>query len=119
MANNNPTQNKNHAGDHFDQPLTAEEVEASLARLDPAWQSEDMISVSREITGRNFLDVVKLISQIAELAEAEDHHPDLYLHNYKQLRITLSTHSVGGLSEKDFILAAKIDELLTAATPGV
>ena len=54
-----------------------------------------------------------LIDKIAPLAEADDHHPDLHLTGYKRLLIELSTHAIGGLSENDFILAAKINEILT------
>jgi 4a-hydroxytetrahydrobiopterin dehydratase len=50
--------------------------------------------------------------QIAAIAEEEGHHPDLRLHSYKFLEVTLTTHAIKGLSENDFILAAKIDELL-------
>ncbi len=63
---------------------------------------------------RDFLDAVNLIQRIAPIAEAEDHHPDLHLTGYRRLTIELSTHAIGGLSENDFILAAKIDQLLSA-----
>ena len=71
-------------------------------------------SIRRTVTCKNFLDAVALIQRIAPIAEAEDHHPDLHLTNYKKLTIELSTHAIGGLSENDFILAAKIDQVLTA-----
>jgi 4a-hydroxytetrahydrobiopterin dehydratase len=48
---------------------------------------------------------------VAELAEAENHHPDLHLEGYRNVTIEIWTHAIGGLSENDFILAAKIDEL--------
>jgi 4a-hydroxytetrahydrobiopterin dehydratase len=51
------------------------------------------------------------------LAEAEAHHPDLHITGYRHLTIELSTHAIGGLSENDFILAAKIDELLKFEFP--
>ena len=59
----------------------------------------------------DFLAAVQFIRRIARLAEAEDHHPDLYLTHYRKLKIEISTHAIGGLSENDFILAAKIDKL--------
>jgi 4a-hydroxytetrahydrobiopterin dehydratase len=52
------------------------------------------------------------VNQIGELAEADGHHPDLHITGYRKLKIDLTTHAIGGLSENDFILAAKIDELL-------
>ena len=54
---------------------------------------------------------VGFINKIAAIAEGEDHHPDLRLTGYRKLRIDLSTHAIGGLSENDFILAAKINEV--------
>ncbi len=70
-------------------------------------------ALRKTVTCKNFLDAVVLIQKIAPIAEAEDHHPDLHLTRYKRLTIELSTHAIGGLSENDFILAAKIDQLLT------
>jgi len=71
--------------------------------------------LTRTIKAKNFKDVISLVNVIAELAEAEGHHPDLNLHDYKQLTITLSTHAINGLSLNDFILAAKIDEVVSQA----
>ncbi len=67
---------------------------------------------------KNFLAGVDFFRDVAELAEREDHHPDLHLEGYRHVSIVLSTHAVGGLSENDFILAAKIDELAEAARLG-
>ncbi|MBI3306272.1 MAG: 4a-hydroxytetrahydrobiopterin dehydratase [Candidatus Omnitrophica bacterium] len=62
-----------------------------------------------EYSMKNFVAAVGLINRIADLAEADNHHPDIHLTGYRKLRIELSTHAIGGLSENDFILAAKID----------
>lgn len=79
----------------------------------PAWTLDDSGKlISRKINGRNFMGVIELVNQIAELAEAEQHHPDLHITGYRHLTIELTTHAIGGLSENDFIVAAKIDELL-------
>ena len=72
-------------------------------------------AIRRTVKCKDFLDAVRLIEQIAPLAEADDHHPDLHLTNYKRLTIELSTHAIGGLSENDFILAAKIDQLIPSS----
>mgnify|MGYP001574707017 CR=1 FL=1 len=69
-------------------------------------------AIRKMITCKDFLGAVGLIQRIAPVAEAEDHHPDLHLTGYRKLTIELSTHAIGGLSENDFILAAKIDQLL-------
>jgi 4a-hydroxytetrahydrobiopterin dehydratase len=68
-------------------------------------------SVRAEYVMRDFASAVELISCIAAIAEAEDHHPDLHLTGYRKLAVELSTHAIGGLSENDFILAAKIEAL--------
>jgi len=81
----------------------------------PGWALIEGKLIRKLITCKNFLDAVSLIQRIAPLAEAEDHHPDLHLTGYKRLTIELSTHAIGGLSENDFILAAKIDQLLKSS----
>lgn len=67
--------------------------------------------IQKDFIFNNFMKVIDFVNKIAELSEREDHHPDLLIYDYKKLRITLSTHAIGGLSENDFILAAKIDAL--------
>lgn len=59
----------------------------------------------------DFMAAVELIRGAASAAEASDHHPDIHLTGYRRLVFELSTHSIGGLSENDFILAAKIEGL--------
>ena len=60
---------------------------------------------------------IDFFRHVAELAEAENHHPDLHLENYRELGIEIWTHAIGGLSQNDFILAAKIDLLPIACKP--
>ena len=69
------------------------------------------MTISREFITKNFMAAVTFINKVAQVAEAENHHPDVHLTSYRKLRIELSTHAIGGLSENDFILAAKINEL--------
>lgn len=90
------------------EPPRAREELAAL----PGWTlSEDGKSLRRELAMRDFAAAVELIGRIGRLADAEDHHPDLHLTSYRKLAVELSTHSIGGLSENDFILAAKIEGL--------
>lgn len=92
-------------------PFSFGEAKTYLSQV-PNWSlSPDAKSISRELVMKDFLAAVRLINQIAEVAEAEDHHPDFHLTGYRKLRIELATHSIGGLSENDFILAAKIEQL--------
>jgi 4a-hydroxytetrahydrobiopterin dehydratase len=60
---------------------------------------------------KDFLTAIQFFQDIARVAEAEDHHPDLHLTGYRNVAVELSTHAIGGLSENDFILAAKIDAI--------
>ena len=86
---------------------------AVYLKTTPSWVlSEDAKWVSRSVVCKNFVEVIGKVNQIGELAEADGHHPDLHITGYRKLKIDLTTHAIGGLSENDFILAAKIDELL-------
>ena len=93
-------------------PLPASAAQVLLADV-PGWELAEGKSIRRTVKCKDFLDAVGLIQKIAPLAEAEDHHPDLHLTGYRKLTIELSTHAIGGLSENDFILAAKINQLLS------
>jgi 4a-hydroxytetrahydrobiopterin dehydratase len=89
--------------------LTAEESGRLLAAL-PAWRlTHDGLRIRRDFTLPDFRSAVKLLNTIAALAEREQHHPDLHLEGYRQVWAEIHTHAIGGLSENDFILAAKID----------
>ncbi len=76
--------------------------------------AEDAKSISKKMTTKNFVKAMELVNQIAEVAEEEQHHPDLHLTGYRNLKIVLATHAIGGLSENDFIVAAKIDQLVVS-----
>ncbi len=73
--------------------------------------SDDGQRIRKDWEVKDFGAGMEFFGRVAELAEAEGHHPDLHLEGYRHIRIELWTHSVGGLSENDFILAAKIDRL--------
>ena len=60
---------------------------------------------------KGFADAVAFVNRVTELAEREGHHPDVHLTGYRDLELVLYTHSVGGLTENDFVLAARISEL--------
>lgn len=95
-------------------PLTAEQEEMYLSAV-PEWKldrSSEVHRIKREFVCKNFLDAVEKIKTIATLAENEGHHPDLRIFDYKHLEVTLTTHAIKGLSENDFIMAAKIDQLI-------
>lgn len=91
-------------------PLTEEEVRRLLLQV-PGWAAEGNKRIWREFGCRDFAAAVDLVNRIAEIAEEEQHHPDILIHRYKRVRVELSTHAIKGLSENDFIVAAKINSI--------
>ncbi|GAB4129785.1 4a-hydroxytetrahydrobiopterin dehydratase [Thermopirellula anaerolimosa] len=91
--------------------MTREEAEQAVAELSGWSLSEDGRAIRKEWLVRDFVEGLRFFQAVGELAEAEGHHPDLHLEKYRHVTIVLWTHAVGGLSENDFILAAKIDQI--------
>lgn len=91
--------------------LTAAEADAQLARLQGWKICHEGERIRKEWTVKNFMAAMRFFNAVADVAEAEGHHPDLHLVGYRNAAIEIWTHAIGGLSENDFILAAKIDEL--------
>jgi len=88
--------------------LSQEEASTLLKQV-PGWRLEGGKLV-RVYLFKNFADAMTFINRMAEIAEAEGHHPDFTVH-YNRVEAVLWTHAIGGLSENDFILAAKINEI--------
>ena len=92
-------------------PIGKEEAQIRLSAV-PGWRvSESGKSLRRDWVVENFMAGLAFFRLVGELAEAEGHHPDLHLVGYRNVWIELSTHAINGLSENDFILAAKINQL--------
>ncbi|MFQ5951383.1 MAG: 4a-hydroxytetrahydrobiopterin dehydratase [Candidatus Geothermarchaeales archaeon] len=72
------------------------------------WRLEGA-SITKDLRFRNFREALDLVVRVGEIAEEEGHHPDMLIHSWNRVRFTLSTHVIRGLSENDFILAAKIN----------
>lgn len=90
---------------------SAEEAKKQMESL-PGWKlTADGQRIRREWVVKNFMAGINFFKDVAQLAEAEGHHPDLHLSGYRNVAIEIWTHAIGGLSENDFILAAKIDKL--------
>jgi 4a-hydroxytetrahydrobiopterin dehydratase len=90
-------------------PLTREAAVALLAEVDSGWKlSADARSIRREFAFKDFYRTMSFVNALAHVANIEDHHPDLEV-GYNYCRAVFSTHSIKGLSENDFICAAKID----------
>ncbi|WP_144057674.1 4a-hydroxytetrahydrobiopterin dehydratase [Novipirellula maiorica] len=95
-------------------PTLSRDEATELMKAIPDWElAADAKRISRTLKCRNFVDAVARINQISVLAEEEQHHPDLHLTGYRMLKIELTTHAIGGLSRNDFVVAAKIDPLLS------
>ncbi len=88
-----------------------EEVAAQLEQFQGWDLSHNGERIRRNWVVKNFMAAMEFFNRVAELAEQEGHHPDLHLEGYRNMSIELWTHAIGGLSENDFILAAKIDRL--------
>lgn len=86
-------------------------VEHFRSQIDSAWRVADNKKLERLFSFKDFKETMAFLNQVAELAEGEGHHPDIFI-NYNKLTLTLWTHAIGGLSENDFILASKIDALI-------
>ena len=89
--------------------LTPEEAAGFLRNVEGWRLTEDGQRIRKEWRVKNFMAGVDFFNRIAEVAEEEGHHPDLHLVGYRNVAIELTTHFLNGLTENDFILAAKID----------
>ena len=89
-------------------PLKQEEVQKLLKEI-PSWEIKDG-HVFRQFKFKNFKEAIAFVNKVGEIAENEGHHPDITI-NYNKVSIELFTHSIKGLSENDFIVAAKISKL--------
>ena len=87
------------------------EAQEQLQKLQGWEMSHDGQRIRKKWTMKNFVAGMSFLNRVAELAEEEQHHPDLHLSGYRNVEIEIWTHAIAGLSENDFILAAKIDEL--------
>jgi 4a-hydroxytetrahydrobiopterin dehydratase len=90
---------------------TLDEARAQLKTL-AGWKLvHEGERIRKEWVLKNFMAGIEFFNRVAQVAEDDAHHPDLHLEGYRNVAIELYTHAIGGLSENDFILAAKIDRL--------
>src|ERR1700742_2439563 len=93
--------------------LEAGQVETLLAEV-PGYQvNEKRAEISKEYSFKNFYETIAFVNAIAYIANQEDHHPDLAV-SYNKCKVSFSTHDAGGLTENDFICAAKVNALIRA-----
>ena len=92
------------------EPLPKEEAEKLHRQLGHGWVLKEG-AIEREFSFDDFEEAMDFVNDVAAVAEDEGHHPDIHIY-YNKVKLELSTHSVGGLSRNDFVLAAKIDQLV-------
>ncbi len=89
-------------------PFDRERAEEYMVDVKGWTLSDDAKMISREYKFADFIGSINFINQVADIAEMEGHHPNIHI-NYNKVLLELATHAIGGLSENDYILAAKID----------
>ncbi len=91
-------------------PLKGQELTRMAKELGGGWQVVEERQLEKEYKFNNFREALDFTNKVGELAEAQGHHPDIYL-TWGKVKLSIWTHKVGGLTESDFILAAKADQL--------
>ena len=89
--------------------LNAQEIAVRLGQLEEGWEVQDDF-INKEYEFENFTEALAFVNQVAAIAEEADHHPDIFF-GYGYAEIAITSHDAGGLTERDFELAAKIDKL--------
>ncbi len=91
-------------------PLSPEEIKQYLSKVKDWQLRQDNKEISRRFKFKNFVKAIEFVNRVGEVAESEGHHPDFEF-GWGYCVVKLSTHSIGGLHENDFIVAAKIDAI--------
>ena len=91
-------------------PLQGDELRELEQKLGGAWRTVDQHHLEKEFSFKDFREALAFTNQVGELAEVQGHHPDIFL-AWGKVKLTIWTHKIDGLTESDFILAAKADEL--------
>ncbi len=94
-------------------PLNHRQIAHYQKELSLPWQVHDDKKISHQFVFGSFKESIHFVNQVADLAETEGHHPDIHV-SYKKVLIELLTHAIDGLSENDFVLASKIEQLVHA-----
>ena len=90
--------------------LTPEEIMRYSSYLQQPWEVVDDIKITKEFSFDDYPGVINFVNSVAKIAENEGHHPVMHVF-FSKVKIDIWTHAIMGLSENDFILAAKIDEV--------
>jgi 4a-hydroxytetrahydrobiopterin dehydratase len=90
-------------------PLSGEAVKSYLAEI-PGWEAAEN-TITKQFDFKNFYQTMAFVNAVAWIAHGEDHHPEMVI-SYRYCRVRYTTHAIGGLSENDFICAAKVNSLI-------
>ena len=91
-------------------PLRSQQISHYLNELSTEWEVIENTKIKKDFKFKNFRQALDFANKVGEIAEEEQHHPDLHVY-YGKVIIDLSTHAIGGLSENDFIMASKIENI--------
>ncbi|OGC80875.1 hypothetical protein A2943_01915 [Candidatus Adlerbacteria bacterium RIFCSPLOWO2_01_FULL_51_16] len=91
-------------------PLTRQDAEEMLKELDQWMLVDEAKMLAKSFRFKNFVEAMKFVNEVARIAESEGHHPDITI-SYNVVGLELMTHAIDGLSENDFILASKVDQI--------
>ncbi len=91
-------------------PFTKEDIARYMPGLSKTWDVVDGKKIRYQFSFKTFPEAVTFVNKIVPIAESEGHHPDIHIY-YNKVTIELWTHAIGGLSENDFVMAAKIENL--------
>jgi 4a-hydroxytetrahydrobiopterin dehydratase len=93
------------------EPLKKAEIPGFLKLLKMEWKVSENKKISRTFKFKDFREAMRFVNSIADVANEEDHHPDIHIY-YNKVLVELTTHAIGGLSGNDFIVARKIEKIL-------
>src|SRR5438309_5479677 len=91
-------------------PLKGADLKHLAAQLPEGWRTTNDHHLEKEYKFKNFREALEFTNKVGELAEAQGHHPDIYL-AWGKVKLTMWTHKIDGLTESDFVFAAKVDQL--------
>lgn len=91
-------------------PLTRDQFSVYLEQL-PDWQVLDDKKIEKDFQFKDFPQALAFVNKVGAVAEEEGHHPDIFVHDWNKVKISLWTHAIGGLSINDFVVASKVDRV--------
>lgn len=94
-------------------PMSQEEIQHYLSIVS-GWELRNKPEIVKNYLFKDFLEALNFVNAVGAIAETEGHHPDILLHNWREVELRLSTHAIEGLHLNDFVLASKVDAMWSA-----